>query len=1071
MVGISTSGPFPGSSLVSITVNDPIIMAPSSSLTLTFDFLAASYIPSVGPPFIITMNYQNYCGQAESILSQPTSFTLQNSNCNLSIAGPNVICAGDQVTLTASYLPILGSSCTWTSGSWASTSNSITINPISTTTYTATVGSSSSTYTVVVIPSAQCCIPPDFYSSVNNISLSNRTASDYISMHPGFIALTTNAEILIDGVFTVDQDFSFIDCPNIIMGPGAYIDVLPGINLSVIESHISSCKEMNQGIQARTNSNVYLNWSTIEDAFTGVNMADGSSLDCSNNTRLLNDFIGINIGPFGTITSSTSNVNLSIEETYFDCDRTLVNPFSGQPMSNQTHSFAGIRAINTNFLSVGVGASHLNYFSRLNFGIYNYSSNITIENFRFSDIQKFDATYPFANYLGSAIYCDGSMNGVRQLNVYGDGNESTMEFLNCKTGISGRKFNMDIKSNTFDNCDFGISVRNIMFQTIDIELNKLSCNRIGIGAYNVDYGGVFSIAQNKIIVGQVLPFGLVTAPVKGIDVTGMNSSLSFNSVDKVISTNQIQVKQFGNIGINLNAIDFVTVDDNYIQLSNDVSPTHQMTGVRMSGANSCTISCNGIVGLNTDQSQEYPSEAGLQLSLSKYNTILQNSFNFISNGILAQGACLNATVNPQSNTFISKNTFGSHYNALHYSTSAQMDFQAHSGNQWLANSTSTDALEDNTQRVLLDGLIVDQAPNHVPNNYTFNFVFPIIGSSDPEIYPSDCGDLPTLDGNGIDKIIQIALDTLKSNVFEPEMLIQAQYELYKSLLDYPDTLTNYPDLYSFYLNNSSSAIHFIANVKKNTDLLFADQKNAINIVQTKAFLIYDRSVQLRQLDSLITVNKNDKAIRDSLKLCRDFLAASIKSIVQYNDSLISIINNSIQTGKDVLALMNKLVVSNNDFEINVAKINGIYLSTIETADSLYNYQSQLLTIASQCPISGGPAVYRARTLLQLISPDLFFDDDNNCIQSGLILRSRNYSNFRFYPNPTSGSFSYQYLTSNPLNLCIFDLSGRKVRIFQLNANQTIIKEELKGLENGVYIYQTHDDNGILFDCGKFVKSN
>ena len=46
-----------------------------------------------------------------------------------------------------------------------------------------------------------------------------------------------------------------------------------------------------------------------------------------------------------------------------------------------------------------------------------------------------------------------------------------------------------------------------------------------------------------------------------------------------------------------------------------------------------------------------------------------------------------------------------------------------------------------------------------------------------------------------------------------------------------------------------------------------------------------------------------------------------------------------------------------------------------------NYQ-QILSIAEQCPYSGGVAVYIARSLIALFNDSIIYDDENNCLQQG-----------------------------------------------------------------------------------------
>ncbi len=64
-------------------------------------------------------------------------------------------------------------------------------------------------------------------------------------------------------------------------------------------------------------------------------------------------------------------------------------------------------------------------------------------------------------------------------------------------------------------------------------------------------------------------------------------------------------------------------------------------------------------------------------------------------------------------------------------------------------------------------------------------------------------------------------------------------------------------------------------------------------------------------------------------------------------------------------------------------INEIILEASFTSANLLAQYNQLLGVAIQCPYMGGPAVYRARTLLSFLTDSLIYNDDDICALNGI----------------------------------------------------------------------------------------
>ena len=126
--------------------------------------------------------------------------------------------------------------------------------------------------------------------------------------------------------------------------------------------------------------------------------------------------------------------------------------------------------------------------------------------------------------------------------------------------------------------------------------------------------------------------------------------------------------------------------------------------------------------------------------------------------------------------------------------------------------------------------------------------------------------------------------------------------------------------------------------------------------------------------------------------------------------------------------------------------------------------------SSNCPISGGPAVYRARSLYFLIDPEMVYDDELTCLQNGYLYKtSQNVTHkSKLYPNPSSAEITIVYNISSNADLIITDPLGRIIKQFKLNTEEIETTLSISNFENGIYNYKIIEENGTLGDFGQFI---
>jgi hypothetical protein len=128
----------------------------------------------------------------------------------------------------------------------------------------------------------------------------------------------------------------------------------------------------------------------------------------------------------------------------------------------------------------------------------------------------------------------------------------------------------------------------------------------------------------------------------------------------------------------------------------------------------------------------------------------------------------------------------------------------------------------------------------------------------------------------------------------------------------------------------------------------------------------------------------------------------------------------------------------------------------------------LQTIAAQCPLAGGDAVYQARSLLSLYSSTVY-NDKQNCYEIGLNYRTikpkidvkTGEQVVKIYPNPTSGLVSITFNSIENGSIIVVDILGRNVFQQVLTEAKNSIKLDLNNLQAGVYFIKIYDNEATL----------
>ena len=162
---------------------------------------------------------------------------------------------------------------------------------------------------------------------------------------------------------------------------------------------------------------------------------------------------------------------------------------------------------------------------------------------------------------------------------------------------------------------------------------------------------------------------------------------------------------------------------------------------------------------------------------------------------------------------------------------------------------------------------------------------------------------------------------------------------------------------------------------------------------------------------------------------------------------------------DGVKLANSSIVTTKLIEGNAKTVNEVYLATIgkDVDDFTTTQTSDLFAIANQCPLVGGNAEFRARSLYALIDDDVEYDDANLCLQHGIIYKNLELnavSKVSIQPNPTDDAATLLYSMAEDKNgtLVIYDALGKEVLRHGLSSEHERHAFSTAELTQGAYHY-------------------
>ena len=891
----------------------------------------------------------------------------------------------------------------------------------------------SSTYTWTQNP--YCCavndpIIGDKFSS--NVLYNNGTASAIIAFY-GNNVITTNNTILLDGDIQIDQDITFLNCPNIKLTYNTRLILQYNKNITIDNSTLKAqCNYLWRGILALSNTSkvTVINNSVVRDMKDGILLAYGAKIE-ADHSQFLNNFISMNIlnAPVGY---NQANGSCKITDNYFGH---VGNVNLLYPYSLQTKGEKGIQINNCKEVQIGNlnnNLSSYNKFENLYNGIHiiggsmSQTENYYILNNRFYDIninwsnnendQYYKTTFWSAStHRGSAIYSSpmtGSAVNTHTLTVE-SGLDQT-NFLRCDKAIYTRYTSANVQWNYVIDCVMGFMYSNATGQVYNNHDNYIYGTYRGIQADGDVKKSI--LWKNFISTKQCIAQNLYS---NGITVNFVNPTAISS-----IYLNENEIRLFNRAGT---GITFRKTNENTIALKNtirimygswgDVDSTQYVSaGIYLEKCNRTQLKGNYLIGAEPDVLLHPNKWTGVWLNSSIFTTVDCNHFSFLRKGLFVVSNCAGDKDQVKGNDF--------------YAHGRGMTFHDLGTQGTLGNIGSATADNHNV------------------------FVNAALFGGGYGVYR-----------NGITAFGGIIYTTQFNQLYSGAPFVAARYNV--------NPFTSNP--YQCPANLAMIPFQNLVNEgisEEDALAIIYDSVQYVNFEEVAQWM--QEQELLAQLAGDTAITEKDTAIQNfyntKMQTNSGILMQIDKELGKLNDSTLAM-DSLMYYGKIAfIDSLNNSINSSNTLEMNMKQVNGYQLKWIcGGIDSLTQLeQDSLGVLAKMCPFVGGTAVYKARSIYHEIEP-IDLDDIVVCNAAGvykngnttedeeiidpLLLQALDNKELNIYPNPANTQITVDY--SLNLNeegmLVMYDMLGREYMRTSLLANVSRVTINISSLPKGLYL--------------------
>jgi uncharacterized repeat protein (TIGR01451 family) len=832
--------------------------------------------------------------------------------------------------------------------------------------------------------------------------------------------------VYIAGTLYVNDTLKFMRC-KVLMDEKAQIVVQNGGYLDIDSSTVQGCLTMWRGITVEDLGELIIQeGSTVADGDTTVFANDKAKIKI-NNAYFRNFVLGVYIPPkAGALYNGTT---LTVQQATFEFTSFKPN-YTGQN-PHGTKSQCGI-LLNDWIGTIGGGTQfvELNYFNNLHTGVVGIGSILTVKRSCFKNIY-YDNFYN-EPYRGTAITnVKGNSANTTKLTVlpevwnyntvdssyrgiYTDGSDLTTSFIHIKNvtqGIYGTQTSF-LQTSMVSNC-------------------TITTTGTGIFWVNNPQAKAMMATGNNIAVNCPVATGLYKRVSRGAIYVG--ETTLFKPVVYSISNNNITLNN-AFYGIMSNATLNSKIKENMIRI-NQSSGNSYVTGIELNSNVNANVSCNTVKGDYAGGSAGITH--GIYTMQSTQSYIGCNTTDSTFRGIFFGGSCLK--------TNIRGNELNNHFNGLYLNNQAIIGQQPHRGNAWYGPFGSFGAVNMNVFGVSGSKFYVDSMLSSV--------YFPAVNisgwfwkSSGNTYYcrqqPIPCNNSTPilLQLDSIDKMI--AKGTLEFEDYAEENKAIAEEYLYRTLSEDSAMWQADSAYVSFMAENMNEPVAYLYDAEAYLKAAYQFDSVFVNLIESCKLQINQLVDSINSIDEWHKLNP-DAAADSVMHLWNDRVNNLTQTINNLEQTRQAMVTNNITHAE----LKNNIVISGKIPELNTAFLNKMEIGFKESDGNLQyirDNSAELLSIAQQCPYSGGNAVIRARVWLSMINDSIDYDDNAVCLQSGVYRLANKDTSQNIKPNEIK-------IIPNPAN--------NKVTVELTGIEEGLCKIQIRNTLNEI----VYDD---VFDCKK-----
>jgi hypothetical protein len=858
----------------------------------------------------------------------------------------------------------------------------------------------------------------------------------------------TNKSILVAGGYYVNDSLTLNNC-SVYTAAGAQITIVTNGNLILNNTTIQSCDTMWRGIEVNNEARLrVLNNSFIRDANIGITAHAGATITVDSSS-ILDCIRGVYNAP---VSSGLVNISLAVSRSVIAKVSTAFKPdYFGQP-AHGTLPFAGME-VNNIIMTLGGSTGKVNEFYKLYNGLISHNSIVSVKRTRFQNIGK--DTFYSGQYQGMAMAADANTTSLAKLNVLPEA-FAYNAVDNAEYGIYAKSITLDVNYVHLLNVRFGAyCIQTPLAKSSSVRNSVITSSHIGIYFSSNPFAKFMTASNNIITINGSVSSGLSLAHF-GIWMSEFNPAAPpkyFANDNTITLTNATH-------GIYAGGLDAAKIKYNNVKINGNGN------GISVFANRKSSINCNTVTGTYangaTGNSNAY--NAGSNSSVGK-NTLYCNTADSTYRGFSFGGQ------NPS--TIFRGNEMNNHWVGLYLNTGSignptYIGIQPQHGNKW--NTTSLSGfggvnLAGNpyipASRFDVDGALGGTYyPNVTPTPWfrdTTGSTF-YCSSSTVCISPP-----PSLADTSIARLI--AEGMFDSEEISDESRAIAEEYLYRELVD--DS--------ALWFSDSTYIAFMLEKQDENTGYLYHAEeymRAAYHYDSTLLALLDSVAIQLALFaDSISNIDKWHESspeldVDSIMHVWTDKVNFLNQTINNINIQREGILTNNLENA----ALQNDYVVDGEVPEINAAAINELetlYIESGEDIGVLHSYYSTILTVATQCPYTGGEAVIRARTFVAMLNDSLGYDDANVCLQSGVYRMAQNSNEetpanneIIVKPNPATDKIDI-VLIGNFEGLCTIEIVNtlnEKNISEQMNCKEKEKTINITSLAQGVYTVKVSAGN-------------